>query len=67
MLFRSVPCAVCIFDDRGAILFQNEIFKQYFGTVIPPGDNKFAALAGHDAFVGAMGGLAQLAAALANS
>lgn len=30
LFMRSVPCAVCIFDERGAILFQNEIFKQYF-------------------------------------
>jgi Fe-S cluster assembly protein SufB len=34
-----------IFLDTGAALNeQPELFKQYFGTVIPPNDNKFAAL-----------------------
>lgn len=32
LFMRSVPCAVCIFDEKGAILFQNEIFKQYFSV-----------------------------------
>jgi signal transduction histidine kinase len=29
---RSVPCAVCIYDETGAILFQNEIFKRHFSV-----------------------------------
>ena len=34
-----------IFLDTGvALKEQPELFKQYFGTVIPPNDNKFAAL-----------------------
>jgi Fe-S cluster assembly protein SufB len=34
-----------IFLDTGAALKeQPELFRQYFGTVIPPNDNKFAAL-----------------------
>jgi signal transduction histidine kinase len=27
---RSVPCAVCIYDESGSILFQNDIFKKHF-------------------------------------
>jgi len=34
-----------IFTDTDSALQQHpELFRQYFGTVIPPGDNKFAAL-----------------------
>jgi Fe-S cluster assembly protein SufB len=34
-----------IFLDTGAALQEHpELFKQYFGTIIPPNDNKFAAL-----------------------
>ena len=32
LFMRSVPCAVCIYDDAGAILFQNEIFKKHFSV-----------------------------------
>ncbi len=32
LFMRSVPCAVCIYDETGAILFQNEIFKQHFSV-----------------------------------
>ncbi len=32
LFMRSVPCAVCIFDEAGAILFQNEIFRQHFSV-----------------------------------
>jgi fumarate hydratase class II len=41
-----------------------EVIASLAGTPFVTAPNKFAALAGHDAFVGAMGGLAQLAAAL---
>jgi signal transduction histidine kinase len=30
LFMRSVPCAVCIYDDRAEILFQNETFLQHF-------------------------------------
>jgi signal transduction histidine kinase len=30
LFMRSVPCAVCIYDEKGEILFQNEIFKRHF-------------------------------------
>jgi len=30
LFMRSVPCAVCIFDDRAEILFQNEAFLRHF-------------------------------------
>lgn len=30
LFMRSVPCAVCIYDDAGSILFQNEIFRKHF-------------------------------------
>jgi signal transduction histidine kinase len=30
LFMRSVPCAVCIYDENGVILFQNEIFKKHF-------------------------------------
>ena len=30
LFMRSVPCAVCIFDDRAEILFQNETFLRHF-------------------------------------
>ncbi len=32
LFMRSVPCAVCIYDETGAVLFQNEIFKQHFSV-----------------------------------
>ncbi len=32
LFMRSVPCAVCIYDDAGAILFQNEIFRNHFSV-----------------------------------
>lgn len=32
LFMRSVPCAVCIHDEHGAILFQNEIFHQHFSV-----------------------------------
>src|SRR3954471_10233465 len=32
LFMRSVPCAVCIYDEAGSILFQNEIFKQHFSV-----------------------------------
>jgi PAS domain-containing protein/two-component sensor histidine kinase len=30
LFMRSVPCAVCIYDSAGALLFQNEIFSRHF-------------------------------------
>jgi PAS domain S-box-containing protein len=30
LFMRSVPCAVCIRDDAGALLFQNDLFKRNF-------------------------------------
>src|SRR5215212_8292851 len=30
LFMRSVPCAVCIYDENGTILFQNDIFKKHF-------------------------------------
>src|SRR2546429_3341357 len=35
---------VIFLDTDTALREQPELFKEYFGTVIPPGDNKFAAL-----------------------
>ena len=32
LFMRSVPCAVCIYDEQGEILFQNEIFKEHFSV-----------------------------------
>ncbi len=32
LFMRSVPCAVCIYDDAGEILFQNEIFRKHFSV-----------------------------------
>ena len=32
LFMRSVPCAVCIYDEAGAVLFQNEIFKRHFSV-----------------------------------
>jgi signal transduction histidine kinase/FixJ family two-component response regulator len=32
LFMRSVPCAVCIHDDVGAVLFQNDIFKHHFSV-----------------------------------
>ncbi len=30
LFMTSVPCAVCIYEDSGTILFENEIFKTHF-------------------------------------
>jgi signal transduction histidine kinase/CheY-like chemotaxis protein len=30
LFMRSVPCAVCIYDEKGAVLFQNELFRTHF-------------------------------------
>ncbi|MEO5958910.1 MAG: PAS domain-containing protein [Opitutaceae bacterium] len=30
LFMRSVPCAVCIHDEAGTVLFENEIFKKHF-------------------------------------
>lgn len=30
LFMRSVPCAVCIRDDAGRLLFQNELFSRFF-------------------------------------
>lgn len=30
LFMRSVPCAVCIYDDAGTVLFENEIFNRHF-------------------------------------
>lgn len=30
LFMRSVPCAVCIYDENGTILFQNDTFKKHF-------------------------------------
>lgn len=30
LFMRSVPCAVCIYDSAGTVLFENEIFKKHF-------------------------------------
>ncbi|HVQ87470.1 MAG TPA: Fe-S cluster assembly protein SufB, partial [Actinomycetes bacterium] len=35
---------VLFLDTDTALREHEELFKEYFGTVIPPGDNKFAAL-----------------------
>ena len=35
---------VIFLDTDSALLEQEEMFQRYFATVIPPGDNKFAAL-----------------------
>lgn len=32
LFMRSVPCAVCIFDDQAEILFQNETFLRHFSA-----------------------------------
>lgn len=32
LFMHSVPCAVCIYDDGGVVLFQNEIFKKHFSV-----------------------------------
>ena len=32
LFMRSVPCAVCIYDEKGDIHFQNEIFKKHFSV-----------------------------------
>ena len=42
---RGSRGAGCLFTDMDTALREYpEIVQQYFGTVIPPGDNKFAAL-----------------------
>lgn len=32
LFMRSVPCAVCIRDDAGRLLFQNDLFARYFNS-----------------------------------
>ncbi len=32
LFMRSVPCAVCIYDEKGSVLFQNDIFKKHFSV-----------------------------------
>lgn len=32
LFMRSVPCAVCIHDSTGALLFQNDIFARHFSV-----------------------------------
>lgn len=32
LFMRSVPCAVCIYDQAGAVLFQNELFRTHFSV-----------------------------------
>lgn len=32
LFMRSVPCAVCIYDSTGALLFQNELFSRHFSV-----------------------------------
>ena len=42
---RASPRRACIFLDTDTALREHEdLFKQYFGTIIPQNDNKFAAL-----------------------
>jgi signal transduction histidine kinase/CheY-like chemotaxis protein len=38
LIMRSVPCAICIQDERGAFLFKNELFETQFdaGAVVTP-------------------------------
>lgn len=44
-LLEELQSLGVIFLDTGSALKEYpELFKEYFGTVIPPGDNKFAAL-----------------------
>jgi signal transduction histidine kinase/FixJ family two-component response regulator len=30
LFMKSVPCAVCIYDESGTVLFENEIFQKHF-------------------------------------
>ena len=32
LFMRSVPCAVCIYDETGAVLYQNDIFRRHFSV-----------------------------------
>lgn len=32
LFMRSVPCAVCIYDESGTVLFQNDTFKEHFSV-----------------------------------
>jgi len=32
LFMRSVPCAVCIYDESGSVLFQNELFRKHFSV-----------------------------------
>lgn len=43
LFMRSVPCAVCIYDDNGQILFQNEIFRSHFSVQAVIAAQKLAA------------------------
>jgi signal transduction histidine kinase len=45
LFMRSVPCAVCIYDDAGEILFQNEIFKKHFSVQAVIAARKLASAA----------------------
>jgi signal transduction histidine kinase len=45
LFMRSVPCAVCIYDETGAILFQNEIFKKHFSVEAVIAARKLASAA----------------------
>jgi signal transduction histidine kinase len=45
LFMRSVPCAVCIYDENGAILFQNDTFKKHFSIKAVMGARRVASLA----------------------
>src|SRR3954462_7565066 len=32
LFMKSVPCAVCIYDETGTVLFENEIFQKHFSV-----------------------------------
>jgi signal transduction histidine kinase/CheY-like chemotaxis protein len=32
LFMKSVPCAVCIYDDAGTLLYENEIFHKHFSV-----------------------------------
>ncbi len=32
LFMHRVPCAVCIYDEQGVVLFQNEIFRHHFSV-----------------------------------
>lgn len=46
LFMRSVPCAVCIRDETGTLLFQNDLFARYFKSDAlqpPPGPSSAVA------------------------